>query len=68
LKGSEEWERKPGFSRPTLENKRTGDLVQKSKEKWEIEVFNRHGRHKGIIRPSEGSIRTEFAVPGRAIK
>ena len=68
MKESGEWEYKPGYSKSTLRNKKTGDLAQKSIEKWEIEVFKKNGQHKGIIRPSEGVIRTEFAKPGRTIK
>jgi hypothetical protein len=68
LKQSEEWKRESGFSKPTLRNTKTGDLIQKSKEKWEIEVFGKDRKHKGIIRPSEGVIKIEFAKAGRTIK
>ena len=45
MKQSGEWERKPGFDKPTLENKKTGDLAQKSIEKWDIEVFGANKVH-----------------------
>ena len=68
MKQSWEWERKPGFDKPTLENKKTGDLAQKSIEKWDIEVFGANKMHKGVIRPSEGFVRSEFAVKGRKLQ
>jgi hypothetical protein len=57
-----------GYTKKTLRNTETGDLYQPSVEKWEIEVYSSKGVHKGIIRPSEGIVRTEFAVKGRVIK
>ena len=42
-----------------------------SQEKWEIEVYKKidgEWPHFGIVRPSEGVIRTEFAVPGRKLR
>jgi hypothetical protein len=68
MKASGEWEHRGGFSKPTLRHRKTGDLVQKSIEKWDIEVYGKNELHKGVIRPSEGFVREELAVAGRRIK
>ncbi|MDR1366839.1 MAG: hypothetical protein LBJ13_02965 [Puniceicoccales bacterium] len=66
LKQSGEWSHSKGHSKPTLENKKTGQFLQKSIEKWELEAFDKHENHIGIMRPNEpGIIRTEFSVRGR---
>ena len=40
-------------------------MVQKSREKWEIEVYDRHENHIGVIKPSDGKFHPELAVKGR---
>jgi hypothetical protein len=67
LKHSGEWKHVPGYGKATLRHEKTGQLIQKSHEKFEMEVFDKHGKHEGIMRANEGTIRTEFAVPGRKI-
>jgi hypothetical protein len=67
LKQSGEWKQVPGYSQPTLRNERTRQLIQKSHEKFEMEVFDKNGKHVGIMRANEGTVRTEFATPGRKI-
>ena len=57
---SGEWERRRGYSNPTLRNKKSGQLIQKSKEKYEIEVFDRHKNHIGVIKPNDGVLRKEL--------
>ncbi len=68
LKNSGEWSVLKGKDIPTLRNNSTGELIQKSHEKYDIEVYDSRGNHIGVIRPSEGFIRKEFAVKGRRIK
>jgi hypothetical protein len=69
LKQSGEWIHDKGRSKPTLENKKTGQFLQKSIEKWELEAFNKREKHIGIMRSNEpGIIRTEFAVRGRKME
>jgi hypothetical protein len=69
LKQSGDWIHSPHYSKPTLENKKTGQFLQKSIEKWELEAFNKREKHIGIMRPNEpGTIRTEFAVRGRKME
>jgi hypothetical protein len=69
LKQSGEWKQISHRSKPTLENKKTGQFLQKSIEKWELEAFNKREKHIGVMRPNEpGTIRTEFAVRGRKME
>jgi hypothetical protein len=49
-------------------NKKSGQLIRKSKEKYEIEVFDRRKNHIGVIKPSGGVLRREFAKPERSMK
>jgi hypothetical protein len=66
LKQSGEWMHDKGHDKPTLKNEKTGQFLQKSIEKWELESFNKHKDHIGTMKPNEpGIIRTEFAVRGR---
>ncbi|MDR0740155.1 MAG: hypothetical protein LBF34_00395, partial [Puniceicoccales bacterium] len=51
LKQSGEWRHSPHYSKPTLENKKTGQFLQKSIEKWELEAFNKREKHIGVMRP-----------------
>jgi hypothetical protein len=68
LKKSDKWERVSGYGKPTLRNKKNGQFVQKSMEKWELEVFSKDGKHEGVIKPSEGKLRPEFKVKDRNIE
>jgi hypothetical protein len=68
LKQSGEWENVSKYDKPTLRHKETGRLIQKSIEKWEIEVFNKNEEHIGVIKPSDGILRKELAVKGRTMK
>jgi hypothetical protein len=68
MKDSGEWVYQPGYSKPTLRNKTTDQMAQKSVEKWDIEIFNAREDHIGVIRPSEGFLRKEFAVKGRRMQ
>lgn len=36
-------------------------------EKWEIEVYDKQGKHIGVIKPNDGSFHPELAVKGRKI-
>jgi hypothetical protein len=67
LKQSGEWEHVTGYDNPTLRHKETGRLIQKSIEKWEIEVYNKKKEHIGVIKPSAGILREDLAVKGRTI-
>jgi hypothetical protein len=67
LKQSGEWEHVSGYNNPTLRHKETGRLIQKSIEKWEIEVYNSKKEHIGVIKPSDGILREDLAVEGRTI-
>jgi hypothetical protein len=53
--------------RPTWQNREKTQFYQKSKEGWEIETYNTQGDHIGVIKPSDGILRREFAVKGRNI-
>jgi hypothetical protein len=53
--------------RQTWQNAERTQFYQKTKEKWEIEVYNKQGDHIGVIKPSEGILRRELAIPGRTI-
>jgi hypothetical protein len=66
-KKSGEWEHVHGYNKPTLRHKKTGRLIQKSKEKWEIEVFDKNDEHIGVIKPSDGILRTNLKVDGRSV-
>ena len=68
LKNSGEWEQKKGYSKSTLKNKKDGRLIQKSREKWEIEVYNEQEKHIGVIKPSDGKFHPELEVEGRTIE
>jgi hypothetical protein len=68
LKQSGEWEHVSKYEKSTLRHKETGRLIQKSIEKWEIEVYNEKERHIGVIKPSDGILRKDLAVKGRTIE
>jgi len=68
MKKSGEWESVSGYNKSTLRNKDTGDLAQKSIEKWEIEVYNKREDHIGVIKPSDGKFHPELKVPGRVMR
>jgi len=68
MKKSGEWESVSGYDKSTLRNKDTGDLAQKSIEKWEIEVYNKREDHIGVIKPSDGKFHPELKVPGRVMR
>ena len=68
MKSSSEWVHVTGKSKPTLKNRNTGNFIQKSREKWEIEVYDKWGDHIGVIKPSDGSFHSELKVNGRKMK
>jgi hypothetical protein len=68
LKNSGEWKNETGYSKSTLKNKKDGRLIQKSREKWEIEVYNEQKEHIGVIKPGDGKFYPELKVKGRKIK
>ena len=69
MKKSRKWEHYNGpYTQPTLRNRKTGDYVQKSREKWEIEVYDKHENHIGVIKPSDGKFHPELAVKGRKMR
>jgi len=53
--------------RSTWTNNDKTRFYQKTKEQWEIEVYNKHGKHIGVIKPNDGSFHPELAVKGREI-
>jgi hypothetical protein len=42
-------------------------VIKTTHEKFEMKVFNKHEKHEGIMRANEGTIRTQFVIPGRKI-
>jgi hypothetical protein len=38
---------------------------QTTQEKWEIKVDNKQGKYVGVMKPSDGVLRENFAKPGR---
>jgi hypothetical protein len=54
-------------NRQTWYNKAKTQYYQKTIEKSEIEVYNKHGKHIGVIKPSDGILRTDLKVEGRKI-
>lgn len=67
MKDSGEWEVVSNLSKPTLRNMKSGNLVQKSREKWEIEVYDKRGNHIGVIKPGDGTFHPELMVKERKI-
>ena len=53
--------------RQTWHNKDKTQYYQKTIEKSEIEVYDKQGRHIGVIKPSDGELRTDLKVEGRSI-
>jgi hypothetical protein len=53
--------------KPTWRNVDSTRYYHKSIEKWEIEVYNKHGNYIGVIKPSDGTFHPEMAVKGRTI-
>jgi hypothetical protein len=53
--------------RPTWHNEDKTQYYQTTREKWEIEVYNKRGKHMGVIKPSDGILRTDLKVEGRKI-
>jgi hypothetical protein len=53
--------------RPTWRNREGTEYYQKTNEGWEIEVYNSYGEHIGIIKPSDGVLRTSERVASRSI-
>ena len=69
MKESGNWKHYNGpYNQPTLREEKTGNMAQKSKEKWEIEVYDKHENHIGVIKPSDGSFHPELSVKGRKMK
>jgi hypothetical protein len=66
---SGEWIRRKGQvdGRSTWRNIDKTQYYQKTVEKSEIEVYDKHGKHIGIIKPSDGILRTDLKVEGRKI-
>jgi hypothetical protein len=53
--------------RPTWRNADKTQYYQKTVEKSEIEVYDKHGEHIGVIKPSDGELRINLKVEGRKI-
>ena len=68
LKESGEWRPVKGYKKPTLQNTKTERFLQKSREKWEIGVFDKNESHIGVIKPSDGKFHPELAVKGRKMR
>ena len=68
LKESGEWKSVKGYGKPTLYNAKNERFSQKSREKWEIEVFNKNEDHIGVFKPSDGKFHPELAVKGRKMR
>jgi hypothetical protein len=66
---SGEWVRRKGLvdGRQTWHNEDKTQYYQTTREKWEIEVYNKQGKHMGVIKPSDGELRTDLKVEGRSI-
>jgi hypothetical protein len=66
---SGEWIKRKGLvdGRQTWHNEDKIQYYQKTIEKSEIEVYSKHGKHMGVIKPSDGELRTDLKVEGRSI-
>jgi hypothetical protein len=53
--------------RPTWRNVDKTQYYQKTIEGSEIEVYDKHGKHMGVIKPSDGILRTDLKIEGRKI-
>jgi hypothetical protein len=58
----------PKGGKSTWRNKDSTQYFQKTMEKNEIEVYNKHGKHIGVIKPNDGALRRELAKLGRKIE
>jgi hypothetical protein len=54
--------------RMTWRNADKSQFYQKTMEKNEIEVYGGHGKHIGVIKPSDGVLRRELAEPRRSME
>jgi hypothetical protein len=53
--------------KPTWKSNDGTKFYQKTKEGWEIEVYDSDGNHIGVVKPSDGTFHPEMAVRGRSI-